>query len=85
MALKLTAMPGMEVDTMQRAIREIAVLRALSSPHVVRLFDSSIGDGYVYLVMELLVGNQLDRMHDMDEPMQVVVSSARQGCPAPRV
>ncbi|MCA9654307.1 MAG: serine/threonine protein kinase [Myxococcales bacterium] len=70
-ALKLTAMPGMEVDTMQRAIREIAVLRALSSPHVVRLFDSSIGDGYVYLVMELLVGNQLDRMHDMDEPMQV--------------
>ncbi len=70
-ALKLTALPNMEVDMVQRAIREIAVLRALSSPHVVRLHGSSIGEGYFYLVMELLEGRQLDESHPVDEPMQV--------------
>jgi len=71
LALKLTALPNMEVDLVQRAIREIAVLRALSSPHVVRLHGSSIGEGYFYLVMELLEGQPLDRAHAIDEPMQV--------------
>ncbi|MCH9682537.1 MAG: serine/threonine protein kinase [Deltaproteobacteria bacterium] len=70
-ALKLTALPNMSVDLVQRAIREIAVLRALSSPHVVRLHGSSIGQGYFYLVMELLEGRQLDAFHSIDEPMQV--------------
>ncbi len=74
LALKLTALPNMEVDLVQRAIREIAVLRALSSPHVVRLHGSSIGDGYFYLVMELLEGRQLDEAHPIDEPMQVAVA-----------
>ncbi len=70
-ALKLTALPNMSVDLVQRAIREIAVLRALSGQHVVRLHGSSIGEGYFYLVMELLEGQQLDRHHPIDEPMQV--------------
>ncbi|MEM9458586.1 MAG: FHA domain-containing serine/threonine-protein kinase [Myxococcota bacterium] len=71
LALKLTALPDMAVDTVQRAIREIAVLRALSSPHVVRLHGSSIGEGYFFLVMEWLKGQQLDHYHPIDEPMQV--------------
>ncbi|MEM7154875.1 MAG: FHA domain-containing serine/threonine-protein kinase [Myxococcota bacterium] len=70
-AMKLTALPNMSVDLVQRAIREIAVLRALSSPHVVKLHGSSIGEGYFYLVMEFLQGRQLDHLHDIDQPMQV--------------
>jgi serine/threonine protein kinase len=70
-ALKLTALPNMSADLVQRAIREIAVLRTLTSPHVVRLHGSSIGEGYFYLVMELLEGRQLDHHHCFDEPMQV--------------
>ncbi|MCX4245628.1 serine/threonine protein kinase [Paraliomyxa miuraensis] len=70
-ALKLTALPNMSVDLVQRAIREIAVLRTLSSPHVVKLHGSSIGEGYFYLVMELLQGQQLNEHHAFDEPMQV--------------
>ncbi len=70
-ALKLTALPNMSVDLVQRAIREIAVLRTLSSPHVVRLHGSSIGEGYFYLVMEFLEGQQLDQLHPFDGPMKV--------------
>jgi serine/threonine-protein kinase len=70
-ALKLTALPNMSTDLVQRAIREIAVLRTLTSPHVVRLHGSSIGEGYFYLVMEFLHGQQLDHHHPIDEPMQV--------------
>jgi serine/threonine protein kinase len=71
LALKLTAVPSMSDDMVKRAVREIAVLRSLKNPHVVRLHGSSIGDGYFYLLMEYLEGRQLDHAHDFDEPMQV--------------
>ena len=71
LALKLTAMPNMTDDMVKRALREIAILRALTTPHVVKLHGSSIGDGYFYLLMEYLEGQQLDQAHSFDTPMGV--------------
>lgn len=69
LALKLTAVPNMTDDMVKRALREIAVLRSMTNPHTVRLHGSSIGEGYFYLLMDYLQGQQLDHAHDFDEPM----------------
>lgn len=71
-ALKLTAAPARASDDMiKRALREIAVLRAMSNEHTVRLHGSNIGDGYFWISMEYLEGAQLDNFHRLGEPMNL--------------
>lgn len=67
LALKLSLAPVTETDTAQRALREVAVLRTLTNPHTVRIYDCGLRrDGHVYVLMELLEGRPLDRWHDFD-------------------
>lgn len=70
-ALKLTATPAAADDMIKRALREIAVLRSMSNEHTVRLHSSNIGDGYFWISMEYLSGQQLDHFHRFGEPMNV--------------
>ena len=70
LALKISLAPVTETDTAQRALREVAVLRTLKSPHSVRVYDCGLRrDGHVYVLMELLHGLPLDRWHDFDRPL----------------
>ncbi|MBX7078071.1 MAG: serine/threonine protein kinase [Nannocystaceae bacterium] len=70
LALKVSIDPVRAVDTAQRTLREVTVLRTLTSPHVVRIFDCGLrSDGHVYVLMELLQGKPLDEFHDFDTPM----------------
>src|SRR5690606_1554276 len=60
MALKLSRDPVTSAQTAQRALREVAVLRTLVSPHVVRVYDAGLRrDGHIYVLMELLAGRPL--------------------------
>ncbi len=71
-ALKLSLEPVRSLDTAQRTLREVAVLRTLSNPHVVRVHDCGLRrDGHVYVLMELLNGKPLDEFHDFDTPLDV--------------
>ncbi len=73
LALKLSLNPVRSVDTAQRTLREVTVLRSLTNPHVVRILDCGLlRDGHVYVLMELLHGQPLDVFHDFDRPMQPV-------------
>jgi len=71
LALKVADNPRMSEDMIKRAIREVAVLRSLSNPHVARLHGSSIGADHFYVLMDYVEGQQLDHFHDFDEPMSV--------------
>lgn len=70
-ALKLTAVNRTADDMVKRALREIAVLKSMSNEHTVRLSGSSIGDGYFWIAMEFLEGQQLDAYHPFGDPMGV--------------
>lgn len=73
LALKLSLEPVRSIDTAQRTLREVTVLRSLTNPHVVRILDCGLRrDGHVYVLMELLHGKPLDVFHDFDRPMQPV-------------
>jgi len=70
MALKLSHEPVTSAETAQRALREVAVLRTLESPQVVRIYDAGLRrDGHIYVLMELLLGRPLDEWHDFDHPL----------------
>ncbi len=70
MALKLSRDPVTSPQTAQRALREVAVLRTLTNPHVVRVYDAGLRrDGHVYVLMELLSGRPLDEWHDFDRAL----------------
>jgi serine/threonine protein kinase len=70
MALKLSRDAVTEAETAQRALREVAVLRTLTNPHVVRIYDAGLNrDGRIYVLMELLAGRPLDEWHDFDRPL----------------
>ncbi len=70
MALKLSREAVTSAETAQRALREVAVLRTLTNPHVVRIYDAGLNrDGRIYVLMELLSGRPLDEWHDFDRPL----------------
>jgi len=70
LALKLTREPVTANEQAQRALREITILRSLTNPHVVRMFDAGLRpDGHIYLLMDLLKGSTLDEWHDFSEPL----------------
>lgn len=70
MALKLSLEPITEVSVAQRALREVTVLKTLTNPHVVRVFDCGLRrDGHAYVLMELLAGKPLHLWHDFDSPL----------------
>ena len=70
LALKLSRDPVLSAETAQRALREVAVLRTLTNPHVVRIYDAGLNrDGRIYVLMELLTGRPLDEWHDFDRPL----------------
>jgi len=70
LALKLATDTRLGEDVIKRAIREVAVLRSLTNPHVVRLHGSSVGSDHFYVLMDYLEGLQLNQFHDFDEPMR---------------
>jgi serine/threonine-protein kinase len=73
LALKVSIDPVRSLDTAQRTLREVTVLRSLSNSHVVRIHDCGLrGDGHVYVLMELLHGKPLDEFHDFDTPLDPV-------------
>jgi len=70
-ALKISLAPVTEVSVAQRALREVAVMRSLSNPHAVNVYDCGLQrDGHIYVVMELLDGLPLDSWHDFDRPLE---------------
>lgn len=70
MALKLSRAPVTSPQTAQRALREVAVLRTLTNPHAVRVYDAGLRrDGHIYVLMELLAGRPLDEWHDFDRTL----------------
>ena len=70
MALKVSLDPITEVSVAQRALREVTVLKTLTNPHVVRVFDCGLRrDGHAYVLMELLAGQPLHQWHDFDTAM----------------
>ncbi len=71
LALKLATDTRLAEDVIKRAIREVAVLRSLTNPHVVRLHGSSVGSDHFYVLMDYLEGLQLNQFHNFDEPMRV--------------
>jgi serine/threonine protein kinase len=69
-ALKVSLAPITQADTAQRALREVAVMRTLTNPHSVRVYDCGLRrDGHVYVLMELLHGLPLDKWHEFDRPL----------------
>ncbi|MCR9161151.1 MAG: serine/threonine protein kinase [Nannocystaceae bacterium] len=70
LALKLATDTRLAEDVIKRAIREVAVLRSLTNPHVVRLHGSSVGSDHFYVLMDYLEGLQLNGYHHFDEPMR---------------
>ncbi len=70
MALKVSREAATSAETAQRALREVAVLRSLTNPNVVRVYDAGLRrDGHIYVLMELLTGRPLDEWHDFDRPL----------------
>ncbi|MBL4687960.1 MAG: protein kinase [Nannocystaceae bacterium] len=83
LALKLTREPVTQNEQAQRALREITILRSLTNPHVVRIFDAGLRpDGHIYLLMDLLMGETLDEWHDFSEPLHPAqaVTIVHQAC-----
>ncbi|MBY0309496.1 MAG: serine/threonine-protein kinase [Phycisphaerales bacterium] len=54
-----------------RFAREIELAASLRHPHIVRVYDSGVTDGRVYLVMELIEGPSLERFADGMGPRRV--------------
>ena len=72
-ALKLSRSAIESEATALRALREIRILESLTNPHVVRILDHGMGaDERWYMVMELLEGADLLRVHWFHEPMETV-------------
>lgn len=71
LALKVAHEKHLSTTLIKRVVREIAVLRSLSGPHVPRLHGSSIGEDHFYLLMDYVDGKPLDRVHPVDEPVAV--------------
>lgn len=68
-ALKLSKEPVSSETMALRALREISILRRLSNPHVVHIFDHGMGpDERWFMVMELLDGQDLSVGRDFDRP-----------------
>jgi serine/threonine protein kinase len=70
LALKLATDTRLSDDMIKRAIREVAILRTLTNPHVAKMHGSSVGPDHFYVLMDYLEGLQLNQYHDLDEPMQ---------------
>ena len=51
--------PAVDATAARRLAREFEVLRALDHPHVVRVFDAGVSEGYSFLAMELVEGLDL--------------------------
>ncbi len=70
MALKLSHEPVRARDVAQRALREVTIQSKIDSPHVVKIRDYGMRpDGHFYVLMDFVDGDQLDDLHDFDEPM----------------
>ncbi|MCA9683219.1 MAG: protein kinase, partial [Myxococcales bacterium] len=72
-ALKLSRIP-INGETMAiRALREIRALQSLHNPHVVHILDHGVGsDERWYMIMELLRGDDLLKVHHFHEPMDPI-------------
>ena len=70
-------------DAVRRFLREARAASELASPHVARAIDAgTFGDGLPYVVMERLVGSDLERRLQEDGPLAIVdaVRFVREAC-----
>lgn len=68
-ALKILAAQGAPDRALRRFDREVELVASLSHPHVVRVFDRGVApDGRMYVVMELVDGEPIDRWVDERDP-----------------
>jgi len=58
-AIKILQRDIMESSKVERALKEIEILRKLSHPHVVKLLDVILTDDRIYLIMEYVTGGEL--------------------------
>lgn len=66
-ALKLSHDPVASLETAERALREVTILRRYDNPYTVAVLDFGLNrEGYIYVLMELLEGVPLDRFHNFD-------------------
>jgi serine/threonine-protein kinase len=56
-------------ETLARFQREVAILRRLEHPHIVRFLDSGEAGGLLYFVMEYVEGPSAARLVKLDGPM----------------
>lgn len=69
-AIKTLISPSEEGSPAQaRLLREVQICRRISHPNVVRVFDLGRFPGGLFVTMEHLEGQSLDRMIDPDSPM----------------
>lgn len=67
LALKLSRDPVVGTDSVQRALREVTVLRELNNPYVVGILDCGLNpDSHIFVLMEFLDGKPLDEFHQFD-------------------
>ncbi len=68
LALKLSRDPVVGTDAVQRALREVTVLRELNNPYVVGILDCGLNpDSHIFVLMEFLDGKPLDEFHQFDD------------------
>ena len=58
-ALKVLRADRLGEGALKRFAREAALARGIESPHLIRIFDSGVGDDGVFLVMEVVEGESL--------------------------
>lgn len=60
----------------RRFEREIQVIGQLSHPNTVMAYDAGESNGYFFIAMELLDGNDLSKlMHDRDQPLTTAIAT----------
>lgn len=78
-AVKLLSSPGLnkDIDLVRRLFREARACSVLEHEHVVQVFDSGIDSesGQAFIVMELLPGDDLERILKQSAPLEPSVAA----------
>ena len=58
-AIKIIDKSQLEGDNLQKIVREVKVMKLLSHPHIIRLYQVMETDRYMYLVTEYASGGEI--------------------------
>ena len=59
MAIKIIDKSQLEGDNLQKIVREVKVMKLLSHPHIIHLYQVMETDRYMYLVTEYASGGEI--------------------------